>query len=102
MQSCAVSGDDLPARIDEPVDLRFVPAAASHAEEMELAAEDLDEIEYDDGHFDLGEALAQSLALGIDPYAVGPDAEAARRKAGLTGEGQAGPLAEALKGLLKK
>lgn len=104
VQSCAISGEDLPARIDEPLALRFVPelSAPDPDEEVELEAGEMDEIEMEHNRFDLGEALAQSLALGIDPYAVGPDAEAARRKAGLTGEGQAGPLAEALKGLLKK
>lgn len=101
VQSCAVSGDDLPVRIDEPVDLRFVPAAASHAEEVELEADDLDEIEYAGSQFDLGEALAQTLALGIDPFATGPRAEAARRAAGMLDEGAGGPFA-ALKGLLKE
>lgn len=100
VQSCAVSGDDLPARIDEPVDLRFVPAAESHAEEVELASEELDEIEYSGGQFDLGEALAQTMALGIDPFATGPRADAARRAAGMLDEGEIGPFA-ALKGLLK-
>lgn len=100
VQSCAVSGDDLPARIDEPIDLRFVPARPPQAGEFELEAHELDEIEYDGTQFDLGEALAQSLALGIDPFAEGPGAEAARRAAGLLDEGSSGPFA-ALKGLLK-
>ena len=104
VQSCAVSGDDLSVQIAEPVALRFVPhyAAASGADEVELSAEELDEIEMDGTRFDLGEALAQTMALGIDPYAEGPDADTARRKAGLLGESEAGPLAQALKGLLKQ
>lgn len=100
VQSCAVSGDDLPAKIDEPIDLRFVPAVQAHAEEVELAPEDLDEIEYAGGQFDLGEALAQSLGLGIDIFATGPRAQEARRAAGLLDAGSSGPFA-ALKGLLK-
>lgn len=104
VQSCAVSGDDLPVQIAEPVALRFVPhyAATSGAEEVELSAEELDEIEMDGTRFDLGEALAQTMALGIDPYAEGPGADEARRKAGLLAADQAGPLAEALRDLLKK
>ena len=104
VQSCAVSGEDLPVRIDEPLALRFVPelAAPDPEEEVELEAGEMDEIEMDGTRFDLGEALAQSLVLAIDPYAAGPNAEAARRAGGLLGEGEAGPLAEALKGLLKK
>lgn len=95
VQSCAVSGEDLPVSAAEPVNLVFVPArgAGTPAEEIELEADDLDEIEFDGALFDLGEALAQTLALMIDPYAVGPDAEAARRKAGLLDQASSGPFA---------
>lgn len=101
VQSCAVSGEDLPVSIDAPVYLHFVPATpASRPEEIELEAEDLDEIEYTGGAFDLGEALAQDLALAIDPFATGPAAERARQEAGLAGEAASGPFAAlaALKG----
>lgn len=100
VQSCAVSGDDLPARIAEPVALHFVPATPLAESELELDAADLDEIEMDGTRFDLGEAVAQGMALAIDPYAEGPTAKEARRKAGLLDEGSSGPFA-ALKGLLK-
>ncbi len=94
VQSCAVSGDDLPVSVAEPLTFRFVPAGTYRPdEEVELDAEDCDEIEYAGGTFDLGEAIAQSLALAIDPYATGPTAEQARQKAGLLGEEQAGPFA---------
>ena len=104
VQSCAVSGEDLPVQIAELVALRFVPhyAATPGADEVELSAEELDEIEMDGTRFDLGEALAQTMALGIDPYAEGPGADEARRKAGLLAAEQAGPLAAALRDLLKK
>ena len=80
VQSCAVSAEDLPVRIAEPVSFRFVPAAGDHQpdEEVELAADDCDEIEYAGTQFDLGEAIAQSLALAIDPFATGPHADEAR------------------------
>ncbi|MGH6785547.1 MAG: YceD family protein [Novosphingobium sp.] len=100
VQSCAVSGEDLPVVIAEPVKLRFVPAssaAPSPDEEIELDAAALDEIEFTGTQFDLGEALAQTLALAIDPFAVGPAAEEARRRAGIVGEGANSPFA-ALKG----
>lgn len=95
VQSCAVSGEDLPVSIDEPVNLHFVPARGPSApdEEIELEAEELDEIEFEGSLFDLGEALAQTLALAIDPYAVGPNAEEARRKAGLLDKDTSGPFA---------
>lgn len=108
-QSCAISGEDFPANIEEPLDLRFVeegtidPALEEDGEiEIELEADDCDEIEYAGDSFDLGEAVAQTLGLAIDPYAEGPDADAARKAAGIVAEGeQEGPLAELLKGLKK-
>ena len=94
VQSCAVSGEDFPVRIAEPLALRFVTAQPHRPdEEVELAADELDEIEYEGTQFDLGEAVAQSLALAIDPFAVAPGAAQFRKKAGLIGAGQAGPFA---------
>ncbi len=95
IQSCAISAEDLPVHIAEPLLLRFVPAqAAKRVEaEIELAADDCDEIEYTGTAFDLGEEIAQSLAVAIDPFAVGPMAEEARRKAGLLSPDAAGPFA---------
>lgn len=105
MQPCAVSGEDFPVTIDEPVDLRFVEAnqrPASEDEEIELEADDCDEIEFAGEMFDLGEAVAQTLGLAIDPYAEGPHADAARAAAGIMQEGeQLGPLADLLAGLKK-
>lgn len=103
VQSCAVSGEDLPVSIDAPVTIRFVPARTGLVpdEEIELDAQDCDEIEMDGPLFDLGEAIAQDLALAIDPFAVGPDADQARRKAGLLDEAAAGPFA-ALAALKKR
>jgi uncharacterized metal-binding protein YceD (DUF177 family) len=101
VQSCAVSGEDLPVRISETLSLRFVPAPDERAAEVELEAEDLDEIEMEAGRFDLGEAVAQSLALAIDPYLEGPGADEFRRKSGILSEGESGKFG-ALKGLLKK
>jgi uncharacterized metal-binding protein YceD (DUF177 family) len=102
VQSCAISGEDLPATIDEAVSLRFVPEGAPSRpdEEIELDENDCDEIPYSGTAFDLGEAVAQSLALAIDPYATGPNADAARKAAGIVSEGASGPFAAlaALKG----
>lgn len=105
MQPCAISGEDFPVTIDEAVDLRFVEEGqrpASDVEEIELEADDCDEIGYAGEMFDLGEAVAQTLGLAIDPYAEGPDADAARAAAGIVQEGeQLGPLADLLAGLKK-
>ncbi len=106
-QACAISFEDFPVTIDEPLALMFVPAEADAApafdEEIELEADELDQIEYNGDSFDLGEAVAQSLALAIDPYAEGPGADAARAKAGIvTDDTPSGPLAEALAALKRK
>jgi uncharacterized metal-binding protein YceD (DUF177 family) len=93
VQSCAVSGEDLAVRVEERLALRFVPARPVEVEELELEAEALDEIEFEGHSFDLGEAVAQSLALAIDPYATGPEAERVRKEAGLLDEVANGPFA---------
>ena len=98
-QHCAVSGDIFANRVEESIDLRFVPArrvsqADAEGEAIELDSDALDEIEFTGDAFDLGEALAQSLGLAIDPYATGPGADEARRAAGLLGEdAPSGPFA---------
>jgi uncharacterized metal-binding protein YceD (DUF177 family) len=100
VQSCAVSAEDLPVAIEEELSFRFVPASEEHRpdEEVEIGAQDCDEIEYEGTAFDLGEAVAQSLGLAIDPYATGPNAEEARARAGISAPEESGPFA-ALKGL---
>ena len=107
VQACAISGEEFETAIDEPLALRFVeegridPALSEDEEiEIELSGDELDEIEFAGESFDLGEAVAQSLGLAIDPYAEGPNADAARKKAGIiSDDAPSGPLAEALKAL---
>ena len=109
IQSCAISGEDFATTIAEPLAMRFVeegsidPALLDDEEiEIELSADELDEIEYSGDSFDLGEAIAQSLGLAIDPYAEGPNADAVRNSAGISSDDEpSGPLAEALKALKK-
>lgn len=99
VQTCAVSGEDFPVRIRERLALRFVPEArvVDPDEEAELPGDEPDEIEFEGDAFDLGEAVAQSLGLAIDPYAEGPNADAVRREAGIVDESvPRGALAEAL------
>lgn len=107
-QPCAVSREDITYDVSEPLSLRFVPAGSGREyapdEEVELTAEDLDEIEYHGDAFDIGEAIAQTLALAIDPYREGPDADRVRKEKGIESDDQqkpSGPLAEALAGLKK-
>ncbi len=102
-QNCAVSGEPFAVTVHEPITLVFVPAgeptedATAGEIEIELEREELDEIEYEGDAIDLGEAVAQTLALAIDPYAEGPDADRVRKEKGLQSEGdQDGPMAEML------
>jgi len=110
LQPCAVSGEEFPVHIEEEIALRFVPEGSIHPSlqegddiEIELDEGDLDEIEYAGETFDLGEAIAQTLALAIDPYAEGPNADAVREKAGIKpDDAPSGPLAAALGAALKR
>ncbi len=101
VQSCAISAEELEVGVHEPVELQFVPPADDLPEELELDAEMLDQIEMEGGRFDLGEALAQTLGLAIDPYLEGPGAEEARQRAGLLDPSDVSPFA-ALKDMFKK
>lgn len=102
VQACAATGMPLPVTIAEPFAIRFEPAAAV-GEEVELDASDLDVVTYDGAAIDLGEAVAETLALAIDPFLRAPDADAVLREAGVLGEAEAevGPFA-GLKALMKK
>ena len=95
VQLCGISNDPFPTLIDEPLTLRFVQGIAPHKpdEELEIDAEACDEIEFEGTQFDLGEQIAQTLSLAIDPYAVGPDAERVRKEAGLSDAASSGPFA---------
>jgi len=101
-QSCVASGDPVAEHVDEPFDLKFLPElqSARGDEEIELGEEDCDTIFYEGGAIDLGEAIADTLALAIDPYPRSANAEAALKDAGVLSEEQAGPFAALAK--LKK
>lgn len=82
VQYCAVSGAPVAARIEERIAVRFLPQQPPVAEEIELAKDELDILPLLDGAVDLGELVAQSLYLALDPYplAAGEVVEEARRR----------------------
>ena len=94
-QACIATGDPVAAAIDERFALRFIPAPKVDAPEaeLELDADSLDTIFHDGQAIDLGEALADTLALALDPYPRGPDADVALKAAGVLSEAEAGPFA---------
>lgn len=99
VQACAISGEDFPVKVSCDYRLRFLPEAdyeaalADAGDEVELAGDDLDTIAFTGSTIDLGEAIAQTLALEIDPYAEGPGADAARAEYGLSTPEASGPFA---------
>ena len=103
VQSCVATGEPVAEHVDEPFEVVFLPEPGDPRpdEEIELGAEDCDTVFYDGGAIDLGTAVADTLALSIDPYPRSPNAEEALREAGVLSEAEAGPfggLAKLLKG----
>lgn len=94
-QSCVVTSEPVAAHIDEAFTLLFMPEPKSggHEEEVELGEEDCDVVFYDGAVIDLGSAIADTLALSIDPYPRSASADAALKEAGVLTEEQASPFA---------
>lgn len=93
-QACVVSAEPVAFVLAEPVDLRFsddVPAG----DEIELGDSDLDVVPLDGDHIDLGEAIAQSLGLALDPYPRAPAEIRAAAERLLTSEAEAEAIAAA-------
>mgnify|MGYP005988868813 CR=1 FL=1 len=101
VQTCVATDDPLPVTLDERFTVRFIPEpgdAAAEEDEIELAADDCDVMHYEGRAIDLGEAVAQTLLLSLDPYPRGPEAEDFLKAKGVKNEGEAGPFG-ALAGL---
>jgi len=94
-QSCVVTGEPVAAHVDEPFALMFVPEPQSAApdEEIELGEADCDTVFHDGASIDLGGALADTLALSLDPYPRSAGADAALKEAGVLAEDQTSPFA---------
>ena len=90
-QSCIATAEPVEAAVEEEfrVEFRPLPAGGDAEEVVELVADELDVIFYDGSQVDLGEAVAQTLALSLDPYPRSPAAEAALREAGVQDEAEA-------------
>jgi len=94
-QSCVVTNEPVPAHIDEPFEVVFIPEPPSTGpdHEVELGPGDCDTMFYDGQQIDLGAAVTDTLALSIDPYPRSAAAEAALKEAGVMTEEQASPFA---------
>jgi uncharacterized metal-binding protein YceD (DUF177 family) len=102
-QSCVATGEPVAAAIDEPFEIMFSPppTPARGDEEIELSAGECDIIFYSGASVDVGEAVAETLSLSLDPWPRVPGADAVLKEAGVKGEDEAGPFG-ALAGLKDK
>jgi uncharacterized metal-binding protein YceD (DUF177 family) len=94
-QSCVVTGDPVAAHVDDPFKMLFMPEPPPERpdEEIELGEADCDTIFYDGALIDLGTAIADTLALSLDPYPRSASADSALKEAGVLTEEQASPFA---------
>jgi len=76
VQSCVVTLEPVPARIDETFAADFAAASDHPAEDEEIDFEAADPPEpIRNGHIDLGELAAEHLSLALDPYPRAPGAQ---------------------------
>lgn len=104
VQSCVATDLPVDAVVDEPFRILFLPPPTDGSdEEVELGEADMDVIFYEGTAIDLGEAVAETLSLSLDPYPRAPNADEVLREAGVKSEAEAqresSPFA-ALKGKL--
>lgn len=94
-QSCVITGDPVAAHVDEPFAILFTPepTEVTPDDEIELGSADCDVVFYDGAQIDLGGAIADTLALSLDPYPRSAGADAALKEAGVMTEEQASPFA---------
>jgi uncharacterized metal-binding protein YceD (DUF177 family) len=90
VQACVASGAPVPGALIVPFDIAFrpQPAAGEADEEVELCESELDVVFYDRPEIDVGEAVAETLSLNLDPYPRSPEADAILRAAGVKPEGE--------------
>lgn len=100
VQSCVATENPVPAEVEEDFQIVFRPQPTTDGsdEEIELSEEEMDVVFFSGGAVDLGEAVAESLSLALDPYPRSPEADEALRDAGVKSDEDAAP-AGALAGL---
>ena len=97
IQPCVATGLPVPESIDTDLLLRFVAETEGAAdEELEIDSNDCDVIGYDGQVIDIGEAVAETVALAMTPYPRSAEADAILREAGVLTEEQASPFAALL------
>ena len=87
-----VTGTGVPARVEETFEITFrpQPSGTGGDDEIELSEGEMDVVFYDGGAVDLGEAVAETLSLALDPYPRAPEAIDVLKAAGVKSEEEAG------------
>jgi uncharacterized metal-binding protein YceD (DUF177 family) len=90
-QSCVASGAPVPAHIAEDFEIEFrpQPEVGGPDEEIELSEGELDVVFYSGSAVDVGEAVAETLWLSLEPFPRAPEAEVALKEAGVKTEEEA-------------
>lgn len=68
VQACVISDADVVTQLDEPINLAFQRGGDDDLSELELEAQDMDILPLPASAIDLGEAVAQTFALALDPF----------------------------------
>lgn len=105
VQECVATAAPVATTLKADFAIRFVAslADATAADEIEIDIDDCDMIEHDGQAIDLGEAVAQTLLLVLDPFPRAKNAAQTLKAAGVVGEDEVGNAAFAgLKGLFSK
>ncbi len=91
VQACVATGEPITSALNEGLLIRFQPLTSLVPDaEIELADTDCDVMELEGNAVDLGEAVAQSLLLALDPYPRSPNADALLKAAGVKQEDEVG------------
>ena len=68
VQTCVISSHPVEQKVAETLKLQFSPDIEESEEEIELTEGDLDVLPLEGDALDVGEAIAETLALALDPY----------------------------------
>lgn len=99
VQTCVVSLEPFEQALDVPIRLVFRPGTETdQAADQTLDPESEDEVPYEGGRIDLGEAVVETLALALDPWPRRPGAVLDLPPAQTAAEGPFAALARRRKG----
>lgn len=95
-QNCIATGEPVAETVDTDFAILFTPEGEeelSPEAELEVDMSEADVMTYADERIDMGEAVAETLALSVTPFPRAPGADDYLRTMGVISEDQAGPFA---------